>query len=424
MAKPMLVTLPFIMLLLDYWPLERWQKASTPVNVPALANKRAGKKKSKQRKAESLMEKKTVKPIRSGHQLIGNLLWEKVPFFFLAMILSIALIWQQQTAGGIASLQQVSFSNRIINAIVSYISYLGKTFWPFNLAVIYPYEFSLPLWQVLGASLLLLGISIAAIYSIKKAPFFFIGWLWYLVTLFPVIGLLQAGSQAMADRYTYLPSIGIAIMLVWGIVYLLPREKMRKIIIIPGTVILAALTFLTWQQCGYWKNSIELFNHALKVTNNNFLAHASFGVALADEGRIDEAIVHYIAAIKIIPDYSDAHYNLALAFEKQGKLEEAIAHYREALRTNSDNSSAHINLGVILGKQLKHNEALYHFRQALRIDPDDPGIYLSLGIALANTGKLNEAIEYFRQAIYLNPNYEEARRALRLTMEIEQKRRH
>jgi tetratricopeptide (TPR) repeat protein len=263
-----------------------------------------------------------------------------------------------------------------------------KIFWPVDLAVFYTYRQILPTWQIFGAASIVLGISILAIYAIKKAPFLFVGWFWYLGTLVPVIGLMQVGNQSIADRYTYFPSIGIAIILACGIYYLLPKEKLHRIILIPATaIILVASTFLTWQQCGYWKNSISLFTHVVQVTNDNYLAHNSLGSALAAEG----------------------------------KNQEAIAHFREAVRITPSSFAAFNNLGVNLEKQLNHNEAIFYYRRALLIDPQNSGIYFNLGVALGNKGELKEAIEHFRQAINLKPDYEEARRALKLAIELEKR---
>ena len=521
MAKPMLVTLPFVLLLLDYWPLGRWQKALQPQLLPVSNESGLVKKKVKQRKTDSTKEKKISVPLMNRAKIIRSLLWEKSPFIFLAIASSIVTIWVQKNGGAIAYLEELPFLDRMLNAIVSYVAYLIKIFWPVNLAVFYTYRQFLPSWQVFGAASILLGISIAVIYAIKKAPYLFVGWFWYLGTLVPVIGLIQVGKQSIADRYTYFPSIGIAIILTWSIVYLLPKVKLRKIIIIPAAIILAALTFLTWQQCGYWKNSISLFNHVLQATKDNYLAHNNLGTALAAEGkkeeaiahyrkaieinptftiahlnlgaalvaqgrieealaaikmnpnqeeahfhlgvvlaaqgRNEEAIAHYLAAIKINPNYDDAHYNLANLFMKQGKIEEAIAHYRQAIKINPDHADAHCNLanvfvkqnkidqaiehfreavritpssfaslnnlGVNLEKQLKHDEAASYYRRALVVEPKNPGIYFNLGVALGNKGKVKEAIEYFRQAIYLKPDYEEARRALKLALEMDQQNR-
>ena len=198
MAKPMLVTLPFVLLLLDYWPLERWQRA---------------------------LQKELSTPVKSRDYSISRLFWEKAPFLLLTIVSSIVTLWAQNKGGTIASMEGASFLTRIMNAIISYVSYLVKTFWPVNLAVFYPYQFSFPFWQILTSCFILIGITIVVIYAIKKLPFLFVGWFWYLGTLIPVIGLVQVASQAMADRYTYLPSIGIAIMLAWGIPFFIPEIR-------------------------------------------------------------------------------------------------------------------------------------------------------------------------------------------------------
>ena len=424
MAKPMLVTLPFVLLLLDYWPLERWQKvsalenAAVPVNVSV-----SGKKKSKHRKTESSADKRitaSVSTAEDSKHLMGRLLWEKIPFLFLATVSSIVTIWAQDKGGAIASLQKVQFAERLANALISYIAYLGKIIWPVNLAVFYPYEYSAPGWQIFVCLILLAAISVFAIFYIKKAAFLFVGWFWYLGTLVPVIGFIQVGRQAMADRYTYFPSIGIVIILVWGIFYLWSEVNVRKMIIIPAAIILAALTFSTWQQCGYWKNSTTLFSHALQVTKNNYLAHTNLGIALVDDGKTQEAISHYRAALQIKPSDDNTHYNLANALKKQGAIDEAIVHYREAVKWNPNYSKAHNNLGVYLDAQGRSDEAIFHYRQASQIEPANPGFHFNLGMALGRKGDLTEAIECFRTAIYLKPDYEDARRALRVAQEIGQ----
>jgi protein O-mannosyl-transferase len=423
MAKPMLVTLPFVLLLLDYWPLWRWQKALKQEITPVINNKALTKEKSGRREVSAKPEN-AISTHQSRRRMIGHLLWEKAPFIFLALISSIITIWAQNKGGALISIQKIDFAERVVNAVISYVAYLGKIFWPVDLAVFYPYSHSFPFWQVSGAAVILFVISFVTFYLRKRAPFFLVGWFWYLGTLVPVIGLVQVGAQAMADRYTYLPSIGIGIMLVWGIAYLLPQEKMRKIIVIPAAaIVLTVLTALTWQQCGYWKNSIALYEHALQSTNNNDLAYNNLGNALAAEGRIAESVNNYRAAIKIDPNKADTYYNLAIVLDKQGKGDEAITNYREALRIYPDYLSAHINLGISLVRQLKYNEALYHFRQALRLDPDDPRTYFVLSVALSSTGKIEEAIENLRKAVYLNPDFEEARQALRLLVVKEQKRK-
>jgi len=375
MAKPMLVTLPFVLLLLDYWPLSRWQKVSTPVNVPVSVVKKTGKKKNKQRKADSIKEKNISMPLTNRSPIIRSLLWEKAPFIFLTIVSSIVTIRAQNKSGSVISMEHISFLERIANAIISYVSYLGKTFWPVDLAVFYPYGHFFPFWEVLVSCFILLGITIVVIYAFKKLPFLFMGWFWYFGTLIPVIGLVQVGEQAMADRYTYLPSIGIAIGLAWGIPLLFPREDMRKKILFPaGIAVLIILAILTWQQCGYWKNSIELFNHALQVTKNNNYAHESIGSVLLDEGKNEAAIEHYNEALRIKSDNAYIHFNRGLAFFRLGQPQRAIEDYNEAIL----------------------------------LKPDFTDAYNNRGNSYAKLGQYQNAIEDYNKAIYLNHNYADA----------------
>src|SRR5450759_4997117 len=438
LAKPTLVTLPFVLLLLDYWPLGRWQKALQPQLLPVSNESGLVKKKVKQRKADSTKEKKISVPLTNRAKIIRSLLWEKSPFIFLALVSCIVTIWAQSNGGAVASLGKLPFIDRILNAIVSYVAYLIKIFWPVNLAVFYPYEQFLPSWQVFGAASILLAISIAVIYFIKKAPFLFVGWFWYLGTLVPVIGLMQVGKQAMADRYTYLPSIGIGIMIVWSIVYLLPKVKLRKIIIIPAAIILAALTFLTWQQCGYWKNSVVLYDHILKVTKNNDLAHynlanaltkqrkkeeaiahyrevirinpyhdlahSHLGAALAAQGKTEEAIAHYLAAIKINPDQEEPHSNLGVVLAAQGRNEEAIAHYLEAIKINPNYDDAHYNSANLFLKKRKIDRAIGNYLEAIKINHDNADAHCNLADVFVQQNKIDQAIEHFREAVRINPS--------------------
>ena len=438
LAKPMLVTLPFLLLLLDYWPLGRWQKALKPQLLPVGNKGGLVKNKAKQRKTNSTKYKKISIPLVDRSKTIRSLLVEKLPFIFMAIASSIVTIWAQSNGGAVAYLEQLPFLDRILNAIVSYVQYLIKMFWPVNLVIFYPYRQFLPFWQVFGAASILLGVSIAVIYAIKKVPFLFVGWFWYLGTLVPVIGLMQVGFQSIADRYTYFPSIGIAIILTWGVIYL-SKVKLRKIIIIPTVIILTALTFLTWQQCGYWKNSNSLFSHVLQATKDNYLAHNNLGLALAAEGKNEEAIAHYLKAIEINP-YCKAHFNLGVALVAQGRIEEAIAaiklnpnqqeahfglsvvlvargknlvaqgrieeaitHYLSAIKINSDNADAHCNLADVFVQQNKIDQAIEHFREAVRITPSSFAALNNLGVNLEKQLKHDEAIEYYRRAVQIEP---------------------
>jgi hypothetical protein len=394
MSKSMVVTLPIVMILLDFWPLGRLhsQKIWTnlPDFVPVSANHERQKTKSKKRALKNNIFPSNVRKL-SETKIAGIIpLWqlrEKIPFFILSAVFAIITLYAQHKPYA----KEFSLGSRIANAPVSFVTYLTKTFWPNDLAVFYPFSDQLPAWQVMGAALLILVISVAVIVMVNRLPYLFVGWLWYAIVLLPVIGIVQVGKHAIADRYTYLPLIGIGIMLAWGIPFLINREEIRKKILFPaGVISIVILSFLTWKQCSYWKNSITLYERALKVTENNDLAH----------------------------------YNLGNALKDQGKMEEALAEYREAVRIRPSSVDAQNNIGIILEMYFKkYDEAIYYYRQALRFTPNNPGIHFNLGIALAKKNELNEAIEHFRQAIYLKPDYEEAGRALKLALEMNQQRR-
>jgi len=340
MAKPMLVTLPFVLLLLDYWPLGHWQKAL---------------KNEGERSNVALLEKKISAPIKNCSYSIKRLLWEKAPFIFLTIVSSVVTLWAQNKGGAVLSLEYLPFPERVANAIISYVSYLRKTFWPVDLAVFYPYEHSFPLWQILLSCFILTGTTIIVIYAIKKLPFLFVGWFWYLGTLIPVIGLVQVGKQALADRYTYLPSIGIAIMLAWGIPLLFPHEDIRKKILFPaGITFLAILSVLTWKQCGYWENSPALFNHALQVTKDNYLAHNARGITYGEFGQYQLAIEDFNKAISLKRDYADAYYNRGYAYTNLGQYQRAIEDYNEVIRLKPDNEEARRLLKFAL--EMKHQQ--------------------------------------------------------------------
>ena len=295
MSKSIVVTLPVIMILLDYWPLGRFES-----------------------KKDNLF------------------LWqlkEKTPFFVLSALFSIITYLAQYNR----TANNFSWSSRLANAPVSFVTYLGKTIWPHDLAVFYPFPIQTPVWPVIGASLLIIFISAIVIVMAKRRPSLFVGWAWYAISILPVMGIIQVGRQAMADRFTYLPLIGLGIMLAWGIPLLLPNENSRKKILFPAGIFLIALwAWGAWQQCGYWKNSRELFNHALQVTRNNYLAHNNLGLVLFAEGKTTEAIEHYNEAIRIMPDHILIYKNRGDAYIQLGLYQRAIEDYSEAIRLKPD----------------------------------------------------------------------------------------
>ena len=409
MAKPMLVTLPFVLLLLDYWPLERWQKASPPVHAPVVVNKKAGRGKNKQRTAASIKEEKLSTPLPNRSPIIGALVWEKAPFIFLTIVSSIVTLWAQNKGAAVVAIEKISFPLRVTNAIISYVSYLGKIFWPVDLALFYPYEYSFPLWQILLSCFILIGITSVVIYAVRKLPFLFVGWFWYLGTLVPVIGLVQVGMQAMADRYSYLPSIGIAVMLAWGIPLLFNSAYMRKKILFPAAIaILAILAVLIWQQCGYWKNGIELSNHALQVTKANYVAHNNRGAAYVELGQYQLAIEDFNKAIDLKQDYTEAYYNRGTVYFNLGQYQPAIEDFNKTIGLQQDLTEAYNNRGLAYANLGQFQLALDDYNKAIGLEQDYTTAYYNRGIAYANLGQFQPAIEDYNKAIGLKQDYADA----------------
>jgi tetratricopeptide (TPR) repeat protein len=433
LAKPMLVTLPFVLLLLDYWPLERIQLGQVGISrtapgPPALI-------------------------AQTPRKQAFRLLVEKTPFFALAAISGIVTFVVQRTGGAVGALEVYPVRIRVANVVVSYVRYMGKMIWPQNLAVFYPHPGqSLPMWQAAAAGLLLLLISTVVIRAGRRYPYLPVGWFWYLGTLVPVIGLVQVGAQAMADRYTYVPLIGLFIMVAWGVSDLLGSWRHGKpALALAATSVLFALMMSTFLQVKHWENSLTLFEHALRVTTNNSQIHNNLGNVLTQKGMLQEAIPHYTKALEINPNYADAHTNLGIALANQGRLEEATKHYYAALRLKPKSPELHNNLGVALYSQGDVLGAIDHYMTAVQLDPDYaeahnnlgnalaqqgrlaeataqyakaltiradyPEAHNNLGVALARQGKLNEAIVHFSEAVSLKPNYAQARANLQLALQ-------
>ena len=371
MSKPMLVTLPFILLLLDWWPLQRF----------------------------------TIQNARSA---MGPLVREKIPFLLLSVASCAVTIWAQKDA--LNSLQRIPFPSRVCNALVSYLAYLGQMLYPVGLAVFYPHPGNHLAPWVVGVSLLfLLLVSAGVAIGFRKYPYLLMGWLWYLGMLLPVIGLVQVGDQARADRYTYLSQIGLYIIVAWGAVDLCGSWRYSRAMLGSGVaVILASLLVLAHVQTTYWKNSISLMTHAIACTSDNSLAYNNLGVALVAQGKLPEAIQHYERAIQIRPYYARAHNNLGIALAAQGKLPEAIQEYERVLRFKPDDAEAYNNLGVAMAAQGKLPEAIQHFERAVQCRPNYADAYFNLGLAMADEGKLPEAVQDYERALQLKPDYVEA----------------
>jgi tetratricopeptide (TPR) repeat protein len=409
MAKPMLVTLPFVLLLLDYWPLKRLRYGTADPKNPAEALPPSApvQQKRKSKKQHTVKEKvQAKKPTDSPYQwtLIRPLVWEKIPFFILTVLSSAVTYVAQWKGGAMKPLEAIAFDGRIANALVSYVAYIGKMIWPANLAFLYPHPGMVPHWQILGAVLFLALSTFLILRMVKRAPYLAVGWLWYLGTLVPVIGIVQVGLQGMADRYTYVPSIGLFIMIAWGVPELFNRWRYKKnALAVLSVLILSMLTIGTWKQVHYWQNSLTLFGRTLEVTSNNYIIHNELGNTLKAQGKLDEAISQYNKALHINPNYAYAHNNLGTALQEQGRLTEAISHYAEALRNNKNFADAHNNMGTVLQEQGSFLEAARHYVEAIRLRPDYEKPYINLGETFAAQGKYGEAMEYYTKALRINP---------------------
>lgn len=477
MAKPMLVTLPCVLLLFDYWPLKRFQ-----------------------------------------HEPPRQLLLEKLPLFLMAIAAGVVAYITQKSGGALGSLEKYPIGVRIDNAIVSYVVYIGKTLWPAHLAIPYPHPGKIPFLNVAAAFAVLTGITVFVSRKTPKYPYLAVGWLWFLVTLAPVIGLIQVGYHAMADRYTYISIVGLFIIVVWGMADLAAKWNFKNkipLFVAASALALTALVAVAWVQTGYWKNSETLFAHSLALNPKNLAAHNNLGTALLErknikggeehflkalkldpknpithhnlglslyrqgkeeeaialyikalrfnpkqiqthqkladallargdlpgavqhynevlkvqpydvearnnignalmqQGQFAEAIRHYSEALRMRPEYS-VHYNLGSAFLETGRIDEAISHLAESLRLNPDNSLAHNNLANALARRGERDEALIHYQEALRIDANLVDSHVNMGIVLKQQGKKQEAIEQFSEALRLNPKSEKARQNLKL----------
>jgi len=424
MSKPMLVTLPFVLLLFDFWPLKRF---GDPESFRFFR----------------LNKKHLV------------LIWEKVPFFILVFLSSIITFLAQKHGGAVQSLENIAFYERLANALVSYISYLIKLVLPVNLSFMYPYTGIAPVWMLAGAVFIITVTTIAAFLAARRYPYVLVGWLFYLGTLVPVIGLVQVGMQSMADRYTYVPFIGIFIIAAWLVFDITNKSKLRDLWL-SGliAIFLPVMVIFSWQQVGVWKNSITLFEHAINATSGNFTAHYNLANVLARQGRTEEAVSHYLGALKINPDDADAHnnlantrlnagdtkeaithylealkikpdyegthFNLGIAFDKLGQTEDAIRHYLNTLKTNPHLAQAHYKLGNANHKLRNFKKAEKHYSLAVQINPELERAYYNLGVTRFQQGDADGAVAAFKKALKINPDFEAAKKSLRKAISSQQ----
>lgn len=406
MSKPMLVTLPFVLLLLDYWPLGRFQAGD----------------------------------------LVGSrrLIIEKIPLFALSAVSGAITIYAQGQSGALQSFAAFPFSDRLVNAMISYGGYVAKMLWPVNLSFFYPYPPSFSLWAIVLSMLFLISASLLSVRFLRKAPYLSVGWLWYLISMLPVSGLFQTGVQAMADRYTYIPLIGLFMVTAWGIPDLLERHPLKKFIMAASAaIVLPILVIQTYHQTGVWQNSRTLFEHALAVTEGNDVAHNNLGrylmerglfheaaghfqeavrmrpgnvkylnnlgIALFRQNRYPEAVACYRMAIAIDPRFADSHYNAADACFFSGNENDAMEHYKKALSLKPGNAIAENNIATLLIRQGRVEESLVFLRAAIAHRPSYAEAHNNLGAVLARLGRIDDAEVQIKRALQINPGYTEAR---------------
>jgi protein O-mannosyl-transferase len=374
LSKPMAVTLPFTLLLLDFWPLNRIQFANFSL------------------------------------QNLKRQLLDKIPFFLLSFALCAVTFFAQRHAGAMSA---VEFTSRLGNVPVAYARYLEKLFWPTDLAIIYPYVYRWPTLAIIGGALLVALISALAVRLLRRQPWMAVGWFWFLGTLVPVIGLVQVGAQSMADRYTYFPAIGLFIIVVWGVTEICcARAHGQAILLILGGGALTGCVLESALQISYWRNSTTLFLHAMEVTDNNYLAANLLGKAFENRGDDFRAFVLYREAVRIEPRYPISQYNLGLALIGFGKKDEAFPHLVAATRYDPDNADAQFNVGVYFLQEQHWPEAAQCFQAALRIRPDFASAHFRLGQALAQMKKFSESAAQLREALRCQKNFPAAEKEL------------
>jgi Flp pilus assembly protein TadD len=353
---------------------------------------------------------------------------EKIPLFVLAAGVSVVTLFAKQ--GVVASLEQAPFLSRLANGLTAYVTYLRQTFWPAGLAAYYPYfPDRASLWPAVSAAVFLAALTAACLGAARRWPYLAVGWLWYLGTLMPVIGLVQVGTYAHADRYTYIPLIGLFLLLVWGGADLLGYLRCPPALSASFVgLLLGACMLGTWLQVCTWHDSVTLWRHALDVTADNYLAHDNLGVALAKQGEGNEATVHFAEAVRLNPNFANGHYDLGVALETRGQTAQACEQYREAVRLNPGHALAQHNLGLALWKQGDRVEALTHLTEAGHLDPDFATAHYNLGVELEGRGRADLALEQYQVAVRLNPRHGRAHHNLGVVLwgrgELDEAARH
>jgi tetratricopeptide (TPR) repeat protein len=389
LAKPMLVTWPFVMLLLDYWPLSRFQRSKASSHWP----------------------------------VVCGLVVEKIPLFLIVAASAVITFVAQSHDRAVRTFADAPIALRLSNALVSYAKYLLLTFWPNDLAVYYPFA-GIPAWQIIGAAVLLIGITVFCVSERRIRPYLVVGWLWFLGTLVPVIGLVQVGGQIMADRYFYIPSIGLFIALVFGLADIARSWRVVPLLragIAAGALLILAT--LTNAQIHRWRDSFTLFEHTLAVTPPNLRAENSLGLAMGAGGRYDEAAAHFEKTLQIHPNFYEGLVGMGVTRGFQGRLPEAIKYYQAAIRSQPNTPNAHVQLGLAFWEQNRNETAYDEMHRASQLAPKDAEIQMYLGLALAQLGRIPEAINQLHEALRLNPNSAETHNYLGVALLVSGKPR-
>ena len=399
MAKPMLVTLPFVLLLLDYWPLNR-----TIINQ------------------QNKNQAEIPEPISLKKYKITSLIWEKVPLLFLTAISICLTFYAAKSVGTIVGLGNMPLTKRIGNTIFYYALYLKKLFWPIDLAVFYPLYSEIPIWQIAIAVLLLGGISILVFLYSRQHPYLLVGWFWYLGTLVPVIGIVQVGNQSIADRYAYVPFIGLFIIIAWGGYQVSSKIRYAKVLTaLVATFIVMMFAAATYSQVKVWKNSVTLFEDALKSNPDNYLAYNVLGLEAVNRGEHELALSYYYMALKINPRFDPAYNNTGNLLIKMGRPYDAIRNYEKALKINKMSVEAHYNLGVALLQENYLEGAIAHFREAVELRRDYVEAHNNWGVALMKMGNIQKAVAHFKEALRLNPRHPEALKNIKNAISMQKK---
>jgi len=393
MAKPMLVTLPFVFLLMDYWPLNR-------IHFEIRDN-------------EKRWYKKIKWVVDKGNHTITFLLLEKAPFILISFFVSWLTLFTEKKVAAVVKWTDLTLSARIGNAFVSYIEYISKMIVPVRLSVFYPHPMNIPLWKVIFCLALIIVISIVVVYYIRKRPYLSFGWFWYLGTLVPVIGIIQVGAHAMADRYTYIPLTGLFIILAWGGADLAKRWFQGKVLLSALSIIIVmVMTMLTFFQIRHWKDDWHLFAHAASVTENNYMAINNLAVLLMEKKEYQQAYVFAAEALKIHPRLAAANFNMGNILLKLGDQKKALLYLREALRLDPSSVVAMVSLGDFYFKTGAVDDAIAMYEKALVLQPENSAVHNNLGVAYAVKGQNDQAIFHFKKALMIDPDHSDARNNL------------